>query len=75
MYQLSISYLFYMCVCAHTCMHTVCSVVSDSFETQWIVAHLLWEFSGQNIGMGCHLLLEGIILIQGSNLSLLFLLN
>ena len=59
----------------HTCVHTVCSVVSDSSATPWIVAHLLWEFSGQNIGVGCHLLLEGILLIQRSNLSPLHLLS
>ena len=30
-----------------------------------------WDFPGKNTGMGCHFLLQGIFLIQGSNLSLL----
>ena len=33
--------------------------------------HGLWDFSGKNTGVGCHLLLWGIFLTQGSNLSLL----
>ena len=33
--------------------------------------HGLGDFSGKNTGVGCHLLLWGIFLIQGSNLSLL----
>ena len=34
-----------------------------------------WEFPGKNIGVGCHFLLQGIILTQGLNLSLLNLLH
>ena len=34
-----------------------------------------WDFSGKNIGVGCHFLLQGIFLTQGSNPSLLHLLN
>ena len=34
-----------------------------------------WDFSGQNIGMGCQFLLWGIFLTQGSNLHLLRLLH
>ena len=30
-----------------------------------------WNFSGKNTGMGCHFLLQGILLILGLNLSLL----
>ena len=30
-----------------------------------------WEFSGKNIGVGCHFLLQGILPTQGSNLCLL----
>ena len=29
-----------------------------------------WNFPGKNTGMGCHFLLQGIFLIQGSNLPL-----
>ena len=30
-----------------------------------------WDFSGKNIGVGCHFLLQEIFLIQGLNLRLL----
>ena len=30
-----------------------------------------WDFSGKNTGVGCHSLLQGIFLTQGSNLHLL----
>ena len=30
-----------------------------------------WDFPGQNTGAGCHSLLQGIFLTQGSNLGLL----
>ena len=30
-----------------------------------------WDFSGKNTGVGCHFLLQGILLTQGSNLHLL----
>ena len=30
-----------------------------------------WSSPGKNAGMGCHFLLQGIFLTQGSNLSLL----
>ena len=34
-----------------------------------------WDSPGKNTEMGCHILLQGIFLTQGSNLSLLQLLN
>ena len=34
-----------------------------------------WDFPGKNTGVGCHFLLQGIILIQGSNPCLLQLPN
>ena len=34
-----------------------------------------WNFPGKNTGVGCHFLLQGIIPTQGSNLSLLCLLD
>ena len=40
----------------------------------WTVAHRLlspWDFPGMNTGVGCHFLLQGIFLIQGSNPALL----
>ena len=46
------------------------------FVTPWTVAHqipLFMEFSSKNTGMGCHFLLQGIILTQGLNPHLLCL--
>ena len=34
-----------------------------------------WNFPGKNTGVGCHFLLQGIFLTQGSNLHLLHLLH
>ena len=34
-----------------------------------------WDFPGKNIGVGCHFLLQGIFLTQGSNLCPLRLLH
>ena len=44
------------------------------FATLWTVARLaplLWDSPGQNTGVGCHFLLQGIFLTQGSNPGLL----
>ena len=52
----------------------MCSVMSNSFVTPWIVtrqAPLSVDFPVKNTGVGCQFLLQGIILTQGSNLSLL----
>ena len=46
--------------------------------TSWTVAYqapLPLDFPGKNTGMDCHFLLQGIFLTQGSNPSLLCLLN
>ena len=61
---------------AFICRLFVCvsrSVVSNS-ATLWTVAHqapLSMGFAGKNTGVGCHFLLQGIFLIQGSNPALL----
>ena len=50
------------------------SVVSDSLRPHglWPSRRLYpWDSLGQNTGMGCHALLRGIFLTQGSNLGLL----
>ena len=42
------------------------------FMTLWTVAHqvpLSLRFSSKNTGVGCHILLQGIFLTQGSNPS------
>ena len=38
-------------------------------------APLSWRFPGKNTGVGCHSLLQGIFLTQGSNLHLFCLLH
>ena len=43
--------------------------------TPWTVAHqapLARDFPGKDTGVGCHFLFQGILLTQGSNLSLLY---
>ena len=45
-----------------------------TFETLWTLAcqtPLSMEFSSKNTGVGCHVLLQGIFLIQGLNLCLI----
>ena len=52
-----------------------CYVMSDSFATPRSTAlqDLLcpWDFPGKNTGVGCHFLLQGIFLTQGSNSGVL----
>ena len=48
------------------------SVVSNSFATPWTEAcqaPRLWNYPGVITGVGCHFLLQGIFLTQGSNSS------
>ena len=46
------------------------------FATPWTVRLLCpWDFPSKNTGVGCHALLQGIFLAQGSNPSLLGLLH
>ena len=48
------------------------------FGTLWTVTHqapLSWDSPGKNTGVGCHVLLQGIFLIQGLNPHLLCLLR
>ena len=51
-----------------------CSVVPNSLRppTRLVCP---WNFSGKNIGVGCHFLLQGMFPTQGSNLHLLHLLH
>ena len=56
----------------------VCSVMSDSLQPHGLQPSRLlcpWNFPGKNTGAGCHFLFQGIFLTQGSNLSLLHLLQ
>ena len=49
------------------------SVVSDSAASWTVPARLIhpWDFPAKSTGVGCHFLLQGIFLTQGSNLGLL----
>ena len=50
-----------------------CSIMSDSLRPRGLQpARLLclWDFLGKNTGVGCHFLLQGIFLTQGSSPSL-----
>ena len=54
--------------------YSVCSVTYNSLQPHGLqLARLLcpWDFPGKNITVGCHFLLQGIFLTQGSNLCLL----
>ena len=47
-----------------------CSVVSDSLRSHGLQPTRLlcpWDSPGKNTGVGCHFLLQGSFLIQGSN--------
>ena len=60
----------------HACQ--VVSVTSNSFRLYRLKTTRLlcpWDSSGQNTGVSCHFLLQGIFPIQGSNLCLLCLLH
>ena len=55
------SFLFSCSVCLTFCNPVDCSPPGYS----------VWDFPGKNTGVGCHFLLPGIFLTQGSNLRLL----
>ena len=50
-----------VCVCMH-----MCSAVSDSLATAWIITHSLLSL-GKNTRVGCRALLQGIFWTQGLN--------
>ena len=55
---------FYMCTIR------VCSVMSNSLQPYGLQParpFCSWTFSGKNIGVSCHFLLQGIFATQGSN--------
>ena len=64
-----------VCVCVSICI-CVCHMLSHVwiFMTPWTGTHqapLSIDFPGKNIRAGCHLILQGIFLTQGSNPHLL----
>ena len=47
-----------------------CSIVSDSLQSHGLQPARLfcpWDLPGKNTGVGCHFLLQGVFLTQGSN--------
>ena len=66
--------------CQIKILYVLCSVtkLARRFVTLWTVAHqapLSMGFPGKNTGEGCHFLLQGTVLTQGSNLGLSRLLH
>ena len=62
-----------MCVCVCVCALSH-QVVSDSLRPHGLQSVRLlcpWSFPDTNTGVGCHFLLQGIFLTQGSNPHLL----
>ena len=69
------SIYLHMYVCVRVSPHAH-SAVSDSLQPHGLQsARLLcpWGSPGQNTGVGCHFLLQGILPTQGSNMHLLYL--
>ena len=69
-----------MCVCLSLSsfmkvkVSVSCSVVSDSLRPHGLQPSRLlcpWDSPGKNTGVGCHALLQGIVLTQGLNPGLL----
>ena len=58
--RVSTSVVTCVCVCTQSCL-TLCNPIDCS---------LPGDFAGKNTGVGCHVLLQGIFLTQGSNLHL-----
>ena len=57
------------------CVGVSYSVVSNSLRSHGLKPTRLlcpWNSPGKNIGMGCHSLLQGILLTQGPNPGLLY---
>ena len=58
-----------MCMCAKS-LHS-CPALCDPMDCSPLQLLCLWDSSGKDTGMGCCVLLQGISLMQGSNLRLL----
>ena len=73
-----INYCFFLlCVCVCVCAHSVtqsCPTLCD-FVNCSPPGSSVWKFQGKDTGVGCHFLLQGIFLTQGSNSRLLHLLH
>ena len=62
-----------MCMCAKS-LHS-CPALCDPMDCSPLQLLCLWDSSSKDTGMGCCVLLQGISLMQGSNLRLLCLLH
>ena len=62
-----------MCVYMSVCVKVLVSLVQLFVNTWTVDPRLLcpWDFPDENNGVGCHFLLQGIFLTQGSNVGLL----
>ena len=56
-------------------LHLVFATLCNLLGLEPTRLHCLWDFSGRNTGVGCHFLLQGIFLTQGSNPQPLCLLH
>ena len=67
--KIASSVFMHVCVCVLSCVQL--------FMTPWTWPRQAppWNFSGQNAGVHCHFLLQGIFLTQGSNPHLLHILH
>ena len=64
-----------VCACTQSCL-TLCGPMDFSHQALLPAKFFcLWNFPGKDTGMGCHCLLQGIFLTQGSNPHLLHLLH
>ena len=68
--------LLFSIVLNHMC---ACSVLSDSVQSHGLRylarLHCPWHYSGKNMGVGCHFLLQGMFPAQRQNLRLLCFLH
>ena len=62
-----------MCVCVYVLTHVQLFVAPWTIQPTRLLCAL--DSPGKNTGMGCHYLLQGIFLTQGSNLCFLSLLH
>ena len=66
----------YICVCKPHCVFSVTqSCLTIHCPMDYSLPGCPWNFPGKNTGVGCHFLLQGIFLTQGSNPHLLCLLH
>ena len=64
-----------VCVCVSVCVCAqLCPTLFDSMDCSPSDSSP-WDSPGKNTGLGCHFLLQGIFLMQGSNPCLLHLLH